>query len=104
MNISGVLVHALPEKSDKVRQAFMSFPGVEVHAVNPNGRMVVTLEREDISEMADTLIQLQNTDGVLSASVVYHHCEEDLPEEDVGDISSQEFCVCTDLNGQEASR
>jgi len=104
INISGVLIHAVPEKIQQVRQALASFPGVEIHGVNITGHMVVTLEGGNTSSMVDTLLQLQNVDDVLSALMVYHHCEEELVENDSGHSVSQELYFSTELNGQEVSR
>ena len=77
MNICGVLVHARPENTERLEQRLLSIAGIEVHGINDDGRMVVTLEQDDENLMADTLMNLQNLDGVISASMIYHHCEED---------------------------
>ena len=44
MNISGVLVHTHPEQAESVREQLVEIPGVEVHAISPEGRIVVTVE------------------------------------------------------------
>lgn len=83
MNICGILVHARPENTEVVRERLIGITGVEVHGINDDGRMVVTLEEDNESRMADTLMGLQDVDGVVSASMIYHHREEDeeTPEE-----------------------
>jgi nitrate reductase NapD len=78
MNISGVLVHSLPANSKAVKVRLEQFPGVEVHAISEEGRLVVTVEEEASRAMADTVMQFQNVLGVLSAAMVYHHYEEDI--------------------------
>lgn len=75
INISGVLVHARPESAEAVRARLMQIPGVEVHAVSPDGRLVVTVENADDREMADTFERVQALPDVLSASLIYHHTE-----------------------------
>lgn len=77
MNISGVLLHAFPENTEGVKQQLLEIPGVEVHAISDEGRLVVTVEEDDTGMMADTVMSLQNIPGVLSASMIYHHFEED---------------------------
>ena len=77
MNICGILVHARPENTEVVRDSLDSILGVEVHGINEDGRMVVTLEEDNEERMADTLMSLQDVDGVVSASMIYHHREED---------------------------
>jgi len=77
MNISGVLVNALPANSESVKQKLEKIPGVEVHAVTEEGRMVVTIEDHDSRAMADTAMHLHDVPGVISAAMIYHHYEED---------------------------
>ena len=82
VNISGVLVHARPERAGTVRAALEAMPGVEVHAVGADGRLVVTVEDDSSGLMADTVVGIHNVDGVLNASLVYHHCEDEADQEE----------------------
>ena len=75
MNIAGVVIHARPEKLAGVEAKLLELPGVEVHATAEDGRMVVTVEDEE-SRLGDTVMAFHNVDGVLSASLIYHHFEE----------------------------
>ncbi|SCZ52444.1 chaperone NapD [Thiohalomonas denitrificans] len=76
MNICGVLVHARPENLEVVSERLLMVDGVEVHGSNEDGRMVVTLEQDDNDRMADALLDFQRLEGVISASMIYHHSEE----------------------------
>ena len=82
MNIAGVLVHSRPEQVSDVRAAFNQMPGVEVHEVSDEGKMVVTVEQVQDSNIADVITQFHYTDGVLSAAMVYHHYENDPSEQE----------------------
>jgi len=53
---------------------------VEVHAVTPEGRMVVTVERPDDREVKEAFDAIGRVDGVLSTALIYHH-DEPLDEE-----------------------
>ncbi len=75
MSISGILVHTQPERVEPVRQALSSLPGVEVHAATAEGKLVVTVEEDD-HEMGRAAMQFHTIEGVLSAAMIYHHCEE----------------------------
>lgn len=77
MNICGILVHTKPDWVEAMKERLTALPGVEVHGVSDEGRMVVTLEEEDEDTMADAMLQIQRLEGVLSASMIYHHCEEE---------------------------
>ncbi|MCP4333309.1 MAG: chaperone NapD [Gammaproteobacteria bacterium] len=76
MNISGVLVHAYPEKAADVSRRLESMEGVEVHANTDEGKIVVTIEKSDDKSVADTLLELQVMPDVLNASMVYHQFED----------------------------
>ncbi|NIX10547.1 MAG: glutamate synthase [Gammaproteobacteria bacterium] len=54
--------------------------GVEVHAQSDDGRLVVTVEETPAHRAADTVMDLHNVAGVLSAAVVYHHNEFETEE------------------------
>lgn len=78
MNICGILVHSQPDGFEAVKDRLLALPGVEVHGVSDEGRAVVTLETDnDDDVMADSLLQIQHTEGVIAASMIYHHSEED---------------------------
>jgi len=77
MNICGILVHAHPEGFDAVRERLLGIPGVEVHGISEEGKAVVTLEEENEGQMAESMFAIQKLEGVLAASMIYHHREDD---------------------------
>jgi nitrate reductase NapD len=79
VNITGILVSAQPGQAERLRAELTAMPGVEVHAVTPEGRMVVTVEKATDREMTEAFDALNRLPGVLSAALVYHH-DEDLVE------------------------
>ena len=81
MNIAGVVVNALPEKNRMVEKQLVQLPGVEVHAVNELGRMVVTIEGNDERVVADLVSQMHTLEGVLSAAMIYHSFDQSMNEE-----------------------
>jgi nitrate reductase NapD len=50
--------------------------GVEVHAVTDNGRLVVTIEKEDQQQTGDLLHKFQTLDHVITASMVYQYFDQ----------------------------
>lgn len=80
MNIAGVIVNALPGASRGVQQRLVLLPGVEVHAVSEQGRMVVTIESANERAVADLVTAMHALEGVLSASMVYHSFNEVMDE------------------------
>jgi len=77
IHVSGVLVRTRPECLDSVRAQLESAPGIEVHAMTPEGRLVTVVEKPSDHELADAFNDMQNTAGVLSASLVYHYSEDE---------------------------
>jgi periplasmic nitrate reductase NapD len=76
MNISGVLVKAYPENLVTIGKALSMMDGVEVHGNNEDGRIVITVEDESANNISDTLVEIQDVPGVLSAAMIYHQFEE----------------------------
>lgn len=77
MNISGVLVRARPENCEKLKHQLEQVEGVEVHATTDDGKLVVTVEASADRTAADKVYQLQDMPGVIAASMIYHHFEDD---------------------------
>jgi len=73
--VSGVLVHTRPEHLDQLHGQLAAVPGVEVQATTSEGRLITVIERQSDAELADAFKHIQNTRGVLSASLVYHYSD-----------------------------
>lgn len=72
-NICGVLVHARPTHVPAVCARVKALPGLEVHAITGDGRVVTVIEDVPGHPAMDTLAALHDLDGVVSVSLVYHH-------------------------------
>lgn len=75
MNISSVIVIPHPDHIEAVRLRLQEIDGVELHAVSPEGKMIVTVEADDDRTTTGTYEYISQLDGVLSASMVYHQYE-----------------------------
>ena len=76
LHISSLIVHARPEAAGAIRAAIERLPGMEVHAVSPVGKMVVTLETDSEAEIVTRLNGVSLFDGVYAATLVFHSVEE----------------------------
>jgi len=76
MNISGVLVKAYPENISTIEKVISQMDGVEVHGNNEDGRIVITVEQDSANNISDTLVEIQDVPGVLSAAMIYHQFED----------------------------
>ncbi|MEN8191538.1 MAG: chaperone NapD [Bacteroidota bacterium] len=77
MNISSIVVKVLPENSDEVIKYFKESDFCEFH-IYEKGKIVVVIEGEDVSEELEKLRLIEQTPNVISASLVYSFCEDEL--------------------------
>ena len=82
MNISSVILRALPERHPELLAQLATVPGLEVHGGNERGVLIVTLEDSDGSAAADTYVKLHDFPGVLSVALVYQHSDDELDSEE----------------------
>ncbi|MBI5899632.1 MAG: chaperone NapD [Rhodocyclales bacterium] len=75
MNISSAIIHAAPGRAAIVESGIATLAGVEIHAISPEGKFIVTIETADDSSNVATYEHLGRLDGVLSAAMVYHQTE-----------------------------
>jgi nitrate reductase NapD len=55
--------------------------GVELHAISPEGKLIVTIETDSDRETVAAYERISKTDGVLSAAMVYHQIESEPDQE-----------------------
>ena len=77
MNISSAIVHACPGHVAVVQDGLAKLAGVEVHAISPEGKLIITIETEDDGSNAATYQLIGALDGVMSAAMVYHQTESE---------------------------
>jgi nitrate reductase NapD len=77
MNISSIVVQVHPESLAVLQGELAVLPGVDIHGVNDEGRIVITIEDTADNSPAGTLMDVQNMLGVLSASLIYNYCDDE---------------------------
>lgn len=82
MNISSAIVHAHPGAVAIVEAGLATLDGVEVHAISPEGKLIVTIETADDASNVATYDRIGQLQGVMSAAMVYHQTESE-PEMEV---------------------
>jgi nitrate reductase NapD len=78
--ISGIVVASRPENLSETTEAVGAFPWAEVHYTEATGRVVATIEAEDIEQSMDRLRALQEIPSVLSASLA-EYCMDEFKQE-----------------------
>ena len=76
MTISGIVVACQPCDIEPLSQVLIDLPWLEVHYTDPRGRLVVTIEADDIDQSMDRLKELQGLPRVLIAELA-EYCIED---------------------------
>jgi nitrate reductase NapD len=56
-----------------VSDRIAAIPGALIHGSSPAGKLVVTLDATSADEMLARVSEIQRTDGVLSAALVYQY-------------------------------
>ena len=77
MSISSMVLHMKPEDIERVREQVLAVAGTEIHAISPEGKMVVTLDDPETQSAADKLTELHKLDGLQSAALVYTYFEDE---------------------------
>lgn len=75
-HIASVLVQGWPDKIPAIETELTRLVGVESHGFSENGKLILTLEAEDDSDLVELMNRVETADGVVTASLVYHHAEE----------------------------
>lgn len=75
-HISSLVVRALPRHLKAVIETIDALPGAEVHRYDPVGKIVVVLETDTQSQIAERLRAMEALPGVLNVSLIYHHADE----------------------------
>jgi periplasmic nitrate reductase NapD len=77
LHIASIVVHCVPPRIAALTQSLLALPGAVVHAVTPEGRVVLTLEADSGEAITSSVAGVQQLQGVLSAALVYQ-CADDL--------------------------
>ena len=75
VHISSLVVHSRPERARAVADRLREMAGIGVHGGEEAGKLVVTLETASEGEIVERLNSIQTLDGVLAATLVFHHFE-----------------------------
>ena len=74
-HISSLVVHSRPDRVQAILDGIRSVQGAEVHGGADTGKLIVTLETETEQQVVERINAIQLLDGVLAATLVYHHFE-----------------------------
>ena len=90
MNISSIVVKAVPEQMQPLLAQFGASDICDVHFHDDQGRIVVTIEGESVDEEMRKLKLIQGMSHVLSAALAYAYSEQELAS------ARERIEMCTD--------
>jgi nitrate reductase NapD len=78
MNVSSIVAKTKPEHLQDVITNINAIDLCEVHFYDDEGKIVVTIEGENISEQMERMKKIQALQNVFTANLSYSYCEEEL--------------------------
>jgi periplasmic nitrate reductase NapD len=77
MVISSLFIETVPGKAANAAKVLERLKGVEIHHIEKDYKIVLTLEAETIDDSCHTSEKFKFVDGVLLVCLVYHYFGED---------------------------
>lgn len=78
MNISGIVVTALPEHVAEVSQSLSALPGLQVYQTDvASGKLVVVQEAASVGEEVEGFKRIRCVTHVIAVDLVQHYFEHD---------------------------
>jgi periplasmic nitrate reductase NapD len=74
-HLVSLIVHARPAELGSIRSVLAEMSGVEIHAENALGKIVITLETADEQEIVQRMGAIGELPGVLSTALVFQHSD-----------------------------
>jgi nitrate reductase NapD len=75
VHITSLLIHVRPSGLEPLVAALQGLQGVEIHARDPAGKLVLVLETAHERHIVETIDFIEQQQGVLAVSMSYHHVE-----------------------------
>lgn len=77
MVISGIYIETIPGKAASAAEALSQINGVEVHHIEENFKIVITLETETVDQSYRIGETFKEIDGILAVCLAYTNFEEE---------------------------
>lgn len=80
MHIASMVIRSRPEDIRSITASLDEMTGVDIHAVTPDGRLVITIEADNRDTCGERLMAIHALPRVLSAGLVYEQSDEEITE------------------------
>jgi nitrate reductase NapD len=75
-HIASLVVHCRPDKLANVQAGINALANTEIPASDDNSKLVVLLEMADESGLLEGISSVEDIEGVVSATLVFHQVDE----------------------------
>ena len=75
IHVTSLVVYADPSRATEISDALGRLPGVEVHANDGRGKLVVVVEAGSDADMTAAIGRVDRTAGVICTALVYQQAE-----------------------------
>lgn len=76
MTICSLIVQTSPQHLETVNETLKTMDGVEVHAQDEHGKMVVTIDHSSREYCSRAMTDMTLINGVMSTSLIYEYQED----------------------------
>lgn len=76
MTICSLVVQAKPEHLETVNETLNTMKGVEIHAQNDFGKLVISIDHPSREYCSKAMTEMTHINGVMSTSLVYEYQED----------------------------
>jgi len=75
MTICSLVIYSKPENVAIVESEIAKMEAVEIHASDPSGKLVVSIDHPERDFCSDTIMSFHNIGGVINTALVYEYTE-----------------------------
>lgn len=72
LHVASLVVYCRPDALDDARDWLLQKRGVEIHAQNEQGKLVVVMESHDAQDILDLIDAAHEQPGIVNAALIYH--------------------------------
>lgn len=76
MTICSLIVQAKPDTLQPVSKTLSDMDGVEIHATDKNGKIIVSIDHPDREYCSQAMHEINYIQGVMSTALVYEYQED----------------------------
>lgn len=84
MVVSGIYIETIPGEANKAAALLNEINGVEVHHIEDNYKIILTIEAETINKSYEIAETFKPIDGILTICLAYSNFEEEPAYQEAG--------------------